>query len=130
MVSNIIKYSGLNGLIEEDQITVKNIVEKEFPRIQRLLKNITDLYVDVKTHDKGGKRKLYIIHMRTVSPTKIFAYTPKEIDAKKSDYWDIASATHKAIEALENEIKHKLKSDTENWKKTGVKKVVKSRLNE
>ena len=122
MASSIIKYSGLNTLNEEEQGTLKGIIEKEQERIKRLLKDITDLHVDVKTHDKGGKRKFYMIHIRAIAPTKNFAYTPKEGDVKKSDYWDITAASHKAIDALEHEIDHKMHTKVENWKKTGVKK--------
>ena len=125
---NIIKYSGLNKLTGDEQGILKKIINEEFLRVQRLLKEMTDLKIDVKTHDKGGKRKMYVIGIRAIAPTHVFRYNVNEADIKKSPYYDIATASHKAIDALEQEMKHKLKSSTQNWKKAGLKKGAGSKI--
>ena len=121
---NIVKYSGLKQLTLEEQTVLRKIIEEEYPRVQRLVKNITDVTVDVKTHDKGGKRKMYLIYLKAVAPRHVFTIRAKENEIQKSKQWDIAAAAHKAIDALEQEMKHKLKSSTESWRKTDIKRAI------
>lgn len=121
-MQNIIKYSGLKNLDDEEQIILKSIVEKEYPKIQRLIKNVSDIIVNIKTMKKET-RKRFIISMRLEAPTKIF--TIKSKDTEKGGDWDLAKATHKAVDALYFEVKHRLKSDTEPWKRGGIKSLFK-----
>ncbi|MBS3152828.1 hypothetical protein J4230_05460 [Candidatus Woesearchaeota archaeon] len=121
-MQNIIKYSGLNDLSEEEKGTLKGIVEKEYPKIQRLIKNTCDLIVDVKILKKDS-RKRFSISMRLEAPGKI--YSVKNKDTEKGGDWNITKATHEETNALKFEIKHQLKTDTETWKKGGLKALIK-----
>ena len=51
-MQNIIKYSGLKSLSEEEQNILKNIIESNSYKITRLIKNTYDLAVNVKTLKK------------------------------------------------------------------------------
>ncbi len=127
---SMIKYNGLDNLTTEEQSELKRIVEKEFPKTERLVKDVESLGVDIKTHDKGGKRKLYMIDLRLISAKKVFNIKAKEADIKKSAYWDIAAASHKAMESLQTEATHAMKSD-DSWNKKNTKdEMEKRRLNE
>ena len=117
-MQNIIKYSGLKNLSDEEQSALKNIIEKEFPKIQRLMKNASDLNVNIKTLKKD-KRKRFIISMKLDAPGKIF--TVKNKDTERGGDWDLIKSTHKELDSLYFEIKHSLKTDTEPWKKGGIK---------
>ena len=119
-MQNIVKYSGLKNLSDEEQAALKSIVEKEYPRIQRLIKNSSDLIVHIKTRKKNT-RKRFMISMRLEAPTKMF--TTKSRDTEEGGDWDLIKATHKALNALSFEIKHALKTDTEPWKRGGIKKL-------
>ncbi len=121
-MQNIIKYSGLKDLDAEEQSILKNLIEKEYPRIQRLVKNVSDLIVNVKV-SKKQTRKRYIISFRLEAPTRMFSVKTK--DTEMGGDWDITKATHKALNALYFEVKHRLKSDTGSWKKGGIKALFK-----
>lgn len=118
MMQNIIKYSGLRDLSEEERVALKSIVEKEYPKIQRMIKNVSDLTIDIKTMKKDT-RKRYMLSCRLEAPT--IKFTVKTKDTEKGGDWDITKATHKALEALQFEIKHRLRTDTESWRKGGLK---------
>ncbi len=121
-MQNIIKYSGLKDLNEQEQDKLKNLVEKEFPRIQRLVKNSADLIVAVKTMKKNS-RKRFIISMRLEAPGKM--YSKKNKETERGGDWDIAKAVHQELDGLYFEIKHELKSDSPTWKRGGIKSLFK-----
>ncbi len=125
-----IRYNGLDHLTDEEQYVLKKLVEKEFPKIERMMKNVDSVVVDVKTHDKGGKRKMYMLDVKVIAPKTVFSVKAKENTIKKSPYWDLAASAHHAMESLEAEVKHKLKADTVAWKKTDMKRGMRSKLNE
>ena len=126
-----VEYTGLKLLTEDEQGILRKIIEEEYPKLERFSKGMDTLEVDVKTHDKGGKRKLYLLNVKAVAGEKVYAIRATEKDIQKSPYWDIASATHKAMSHLSDELKHKLKEDIEPWRKKDAKKAMKKRgLNE
>ena len=55
-MQNTIKYSGLSSLSEEEQETIKGITEKEYPKIQRMIKNKSDLSVHIRTMKKNTRK--------------------------------------------------------------------------
>ncbi len=118
-MNDIIKYSGLKDLSSEEQSILKNIIEKEFPKIQRLLKNPADLMVHIKTLKKET-RKRFLISMRLEMPGKILSN--RNLETEKGGDWDLKKALHKEMKSLESEVKHHLRTDSETWKKgTGLK---------
>jgi len=119
-MQNIIKYSGLDGITEEEEEILKKIVENEYPKIQRQIKNISDLTIHIKTLKKMS-RKRFIISFRLEAP--MIRFNVKTKDTEKGGDWDIAKAAHQALNALNFEIKHRLKTDTESWKKGGIKRL-------
>ncbi len=121
-MQNIIKYSGLNNLSEEEQSIVKTIVEKEYPKIQRVIKNISDLTINIKTMKKMT-RKRFMINFKLEAPG--IRFNAKTRDTERGGDWDLAKACHKALEGLQFEIKHRLKTDMENWKKGSIKRTYK-----
>ena len=118
-MQNIIKYSGLDALSKDEEKALKTIVENEYPKIQRQIKNISDLVVHIKTLKKLS-RKRFIISLRLEAP--MIRFNVKTKDTEKGGDWDIAKAVHQALNALNFEIKHRLKTDTESWKKGGIKR--------
>lgn len=118
-MQNIIKYSGLDSLSKDEEKIIKTIVENEYPKIQRQIKNISDLTIHIKTLKKQS-RKRFIISFRLEAP--MIKFNVKTKDTEKGGDWDIAKATHQALNALNFEIKHRLKTDTASWKKGGIKK--------
>ena len=120
-MQNIIKYTGLKNLNEIEQNTLIKIVEKEYPKIQIIIKNKSDLTVKVKTVKRSTKKR-FMIYFRLDAPMKSFGVKRK--DTERGGDWDLAKATHKALKALQFEIKHALRADTETWKKGGIKKLV------
>ena len=96
-----IQYRGVNDLIEKEKITLNKLAPEYYEKIQRALKNITSLQIDIKLYKKlGGKRK-YDIHVKAIAPTTIFS-------ASYAD-WDFAKTLHKVFKKIENEIMHKIR---------------------
>ena len=121
-MQNIIKYSGLKNLNEEEQSILKSLVEKDYPRLERMVKNTCDLTVDINT-SKKETRKRFMISLRLESPAQRFVV--KTRDTEQWGDWDLTKATHKALDALYFEIKHRLKTDTSSWKKGSIKRLFK-----
>src|SRR3989338_6390105 len=120
-MQNTIKYSGLKNLNPIEQQIINQILEREYPRIQRMIKNESDLHVHIKTVKKDT-RKRYIISIRLEAATKM--YSTKTKDTEEAGDWDIKKATHKAIEHLESEIKRSIKPDEGKWKKSKLRKIL------
>jgi len=109
-LKNIIKYNGLNDLGELERYQLKNIVEKEYEEVHKLFSgSITDLCVHIKTIDKGGAAKKYILKIRAEAPTRIFAADVTDIDLNR--------AARKVIEKLKNEINNAFKPKEKWWGK-------------
>lgn len=118
-MENKIEYSGLKNLSEIEKTALRSIVENENEKIQRLVKDDYSLNINIKTLKKLTKKR-FIISFKLEAPTIRFFVKTK--DTEEGGDWDITKATHKGLKALEFEIKHKLKSDTSEWKKSIVKK--------
>lgn len=100
-MNNIIKYTGLNDLDMQEQAKIKSVIELNYPKIQRLLKNIVNLSVHVKVYKKQEAKKKYSIHLKAEAPTSM-------LSAQAFD-WDLARAVHSVTEKIIAEIQHKLK---------------------
>ena len=115
-----IKYSGLKGLSQDEQTILKGILEKELINVQRMIKNTFSLSVYIKTAKKLAKKRFTIV-LRLEAPTGVFI--TKNKDTEKGGDWDLTKAAHIAVDSLCSEIKHTLKTDTEIWKRGGIKRL-------
>lgn len=98
-------YSGIKALNQEEFSRMKELLTIFNDRIEKSFDS--NLYVDIKTHDSNGKedkRRKYVINLR------LDIASSKRVVAESFD-WDIAKATHKVIDGLSNELKHKIKRD-------------------
>ena len=119
-----LEYVGLDHLTTEEQRILKRIGSEELPKCERLVDNIEKLKVEVKTHDKGGKRKFFIINLQVVIGKKVFSLQGKEKDVKKSSSCDITSASHHVFDGLQAELKRKVRADAGIGKKPSVKQAI------
>jgi len=120
MVDSKINYSGLNDLSKDEQFSLKSIMEKHFPKVARLLNESSELSVYIKVLKKES-RKRYNINLTLRSSKHIFKQSNK--DTEKGGDWDIAKSVHKSMDALENEVQHKLKIKEKSWKKFSLKRL-------
>jgi len=98
----IIQFIGLKKL-NEDEISILNrISNKEKGKIDREIKN-SKVILSIKKDDKDGKRSRYSIEAKINAPNTKFAAQSQE--------WDLAKATHKVFNKLEQEINHKLRDN-------------------
>ena len=96
-----IQYRGVDELNEDEKTTLNKLAPEYYEKIQRALKNITSLQVDIKLYKKlGGKRK-YDVHAKVVAPTRLFSTSYAD--------WDFARTLHKVFKKMEREILHRLK---------------------
>ena len=98
---NIIKFVGLKNLTNIQQKEVKDILNYQYEKIHRLIRNITNLIITIKVYDKQGKANKFSVHIRLESPTQQFT-------SNASD-WDLNKTLHKAIGKVINEIQHTFK---------------------
>lgn len=98
---NIIKFIGLKNLTDTQQTEVRDILNYQYEKIHRLIKNITNLIVTFKIYTKQGKANKFSVHIRLESPTQQFR-------SNASD-WDLNKALHGAINKIINEIQHTFK---------------------
>lgn len=117
---NIIKYIGLNDLNRDESDSVKQIIEKDYEKIHRLLKNeLTDLSVHVKTYG-DGKVKKYSVHIKAEAPTrKLFSTETFDMDIKRT--------MRKAVNKIINEIKHNFESKQTRSSKLKVKQILRKK---
>ncbi len=117
-MNNIIKYSNLKALNDNEAISLKSIIGKEYDKILKVLNEPSDLIVDIKvSHKNKGKR--FIISLRLETASKL--YSTRNKDTEKSADYDITKAAHKISTHLHNEVKHNLKKDEGIGKKKGIK---------
>ncbi len=114
-----VKYIGLGDLDQKEQSALKNIVEKEYPKIARLIKDDAELVVKIKVLKKDS-RKRFILGFELDTAAKPFIVKNKETE--KGGDWDIVKAAHKSMDALKTEINHRLKTDSPEWKRSGIKR--------
>ena len=120
MVNSKINYSGLNDLSNDEQSVLKSITEKHFPKVARMLNEDSELLVYIKVFKKES-RKRYSINLTLRSSKNTFKQNNK--DTEKGGDWDLAKAIHKSMDALENEVQHKLKVKEKSWKKFSLKRL-------
>ena len=99
-----IRYTGLNDLNPSHQMYLQKYAERHVKNILRKTKMDTSLRILVKSYDKEGARRKYVVDVTTVLPNK------KNFRAEKDDYL-FENAVKKVFDALEFEIGHKLHSD-------------------
>jgi hypothetical protein len=97
-----IQFIGLNELDEFAQGKVNELCDSYLDKIKRLISDTSTYKIHIKKHSKDGGRINYSIHIKAITPKKIF-----EVD---KDEWDIALVMHKVFKALYNEIEHYLNS--------------------
>ena len=102
---DLIQFVGLKKLDIDDQEVIQKLSSEYFPKIKRLLKNITTLAVHVKTHGGKGQRHKYTFHIRCI-------YPGKTLETNKHSDFELSKACHSAFKALIREIKHLHHSDT------------------
>lgn len=93
-----IKITGDNLSEEEKQIADK-ILNENYKKIQRQLKNEIILILHVKEYNSDGQRKKYSLILEVKSSTNSFK-------AEAVD-WDFARTLHKTINKAITEIEHK-----------------------
>jgi len=101
-----IQYVGAKILTPADKATLDTLCAEYYDKIQRELKNITRLKVEIKTHgdkEKTGRVKKFTIKVEALAATRMF-------EASAFD-WDFARTVHKAFKELMTEIQHKLHTD-------------------
>ncbi len=105
MVEEVIQFIGVRELEPEEQQVVSNLSTEYYQKLKRSVKNFTSLAVHVKTHNKGGAKKKFSVHIRLIAPTHIIESRKAAAD------WDLARTLHKAFKNIENEVKDKLHTD-------------------
>lgn len=106
-----IQYVGLKAL-GDDAMTVQTLVERYIGKLERDVPNC-QLIVHTKLHDVGGRVK-YSFHVRVDGPQLI-----AKADAVD---WDVRRTVHKVMQALENELEHKMKKQGQQQEKFHPKK--------
>jgi len=99
-----IQIKGIDVLSVQEKLRANQLINEYYLKIQRMLKNITSIFVDFKEYEKAGKeskRKKYSIHVKVMAPTQMF-----EADAAD---WDFARTIHKVMNKVKNEIEKKLR---------------------
>ena len=96
-----IQYRGVDGLNDDEKGTLNKLAPEYYEKIQRALKNVTSLQVDIKLYNKLGSKKKYDIHAKVIAPTKMFSTSYAD--------WDFARTLHKVFKKMEREILHRLK---------------------
>jgi hypothetical protein len=98
-LKNIISYIGLKNLTEKEQSLIKEILNREYPKISRITHNITNIIIHAKTY-KNKKAKKYSLHLKVDTPSEFFT-------AHAAD-WDLARAIHKTINKVSKEMNSKI----------------------
>lgn len=104
-----IEFTGLKELGLNEQEKLKTLMYNKYKKIENLDNNLTKLKVNIKTVDKGGQRKRYILQLKAEFPSK------KTFTSEVED-WLLSSTCHKAINDLKNEIEKAYEIEGKNWK--------------
>lgn len=113
-----VTYSKINDLSDTEKEYIKSIIEKELPKISRMIGSDCELKVNTKVAKKG-KGKRFIISYSLISKKGIF--TTKSKDNDLSADFDLKKAVHKEMKKLYNEVKHNIKPEQPGWKKYSLK---------
>jgi len=101
----LIKFAGLKKLTSSEEETLQEISNSYAEKIERKLKNVSEITVHVKEYEKEGGKKKYSLRVRCSAPTKAI------IDGCDSDDYDLARALHKSFEDIIQQISHKFHTD-------------------
>lgn len=102
----LIQFVGVNKLDAEQQALVSKLSTESFEKFTRLLKNIEQMIVHIKSYEQEGKRKKFSLHVRLKAPTMAV------IESCKSHDFDLARALHKAFDDIRAQIEHKFHTGT------------------
>ncbi len=90
---------GLEKLSDSEREILTKILTEEYPKIQRQVKNLLKLKLQIKTYKNDGPKKKYSLNLTAETPMKAI----KASDAG----WNFAKVLHNIIEKLKTEIEHK-----------------------
>lgn len=119
----IIKYIHVKDLKPAEKDILNAIVNNSKEKFEQLAPDALELIIDVKTlkpEDKKTRRHILNLTLKTAK-SGVFRTKIGESDMKRSGSYDLALGCHKAIDALQSEVKHKLKHDIGLWKKLSEK---------
>lgn len=97
-----IDITGIENLTEEERGIADKLLNEYYSKIQRLVKNVLSLKVNIKEYDKNGKKVKYSINIEVI-------FSGKTMSSSSWDY-DLARAIHKSMIKIENEIEHRFHS--------------------
>lgn len=112
-----IEYKDTSKLNQTEIETLHRITEEYSEKLSNTA-DIKEIVIDVKTHEKGGKRKRYDIGLH-VSDDKKF-------NTRVED-WDLEKVMHEAFKKILQEIEHKDRTEgkpSRNILKTGILKKI------
>ncbi|GEM_PF-4132995 len=118
-----IRYKGFKDLNEEEQEIIKNVLNQEYSKIEKLTSESSNLEAYIKTAKKET-RKRFTVNLKLQTPKETFRIQTK--DTEKGGDWDLKKAIRQALNALEHEVKHKL--GKENKKRGGSLRALFSKL--
>mgnify|MGYP001561776779 CR=1 FL=1 len=107
-----VRFINLRTFDATEVARIKTIVLPYAEKLQRDIHNCSVAFYG-KKYDKAGERAKYSFHVRLEGPSYL-------LSAHAFD-WDVKIATHKVMKKLENEIKHKFKTDGQKQGKIHVK---------
>lgn len=99
--SDMLQFVGMKDLEPMEQELVQRISTENFEKIKRMMKNITKVKVQIKTHKRDGKRKKYSIHLQARAPGG-------PLDVDRAQDFDLARAIHKGFQDLKQRIEHRM----------------------
>ncbi len=102
----LIQFIGVNELNAEEQALVSKLSTENFEKFTRLLKNIEQMVVHIKSYEQEGRKKKFSLHVRLKAPTMAV------IESCKSHDFDLARALHKAFDDIRAQIEHKFHTGT------------------
>lgn len=103
-----VEYRDLRLLGDEEKPVLNRLVREYYVKISRKLHN-PKLILKFKKYKAEGKRAKYSIHCRVDSPSLLAV-------AEAYD-WDFATAMHKVMRKVINEINHKYKLEGNKYRK-------------
>lgn len=102
----LIQFIGVSELQPEQQELVSRLSTESFEKFTRLLKNIEQMVVHVKSYESEGGKKKFSLHVRLKAPTSAI------IESCKSHDFDLARALHRAFDDIRTQIEHKFHTGT------------------
>ena len=96
-------------LTAQEKRVANKLLNEYYPRIQRQLKNMTSLKLNVKEYKREGKKRKYSMKLEVISPARKFE--------SNSHDWDFARTLHIVLNKVMNEIEHSLHSSDQHPKK-------------